>query len=73
MCFFSLLKMFWEECFIDLYLVGKIIVFPLLAAFAITIIPFAVFEFFLVDIWVIAVCALSKSITVGDCFDFWFG
>jgi hypothetical protein len=71
MIILSLVKMMWGEVFSDLYLVGKLITAPFFAIATILCIPFAIFAFFVIDIWTIILIALSKSMKIGDFFAFY--
>ena len=72
MIFLSLAKMMWGDMFSDLYLVEKYITAPFFAITTILFIPFAIFEFFVIDIWAIILIALSKDMTISDLFEFYF-
>ena len=72
MIFLSFAKMMWGDMFSELYLVGKYITAPFFAIATILFIPFAIFEFFVIDIWAIMLIALSKDMTIGDLFAFYF-
>jgi hypothetical protein len=72
MIFLSFVKMMWGEVFSDLYLVGKLITAPFFAIATILCIPSAILAFFLLDIWTIILFALSKDLTIGDFFAFYF-
>ena len=73
MAVLAFIKMAWEEVFMELYLIGKILFFPLLVVFAALCIPLVVFELVIIDVWVAIMIACSKSLTFSDVFDFFFG
>lgn len=58
------LKNFWIEIFPDLYLIGKVMLFPLFFAFSAVFIVIGIIEFFIIDLWIMLFAALSKSYSI---------
>lgn len=73
MVYSSIIWGFWKESFCELYLAGKIIFGAVMGVVSIASIPFCIFEFVIIDVWVLLFAALSKDMTVSDVFDFWYG
>jgi hypothetical protein len=66
----GVIKVLWTEMFPSLYLIGKIVLFPLFAAFTIALAALGLCEIFLFDIWIIIVTLFTKDMTIGDLFDY---
>lgn len=64
------IKTIWEDFFEDLYLFGRIILFPGMLIFTICLFLIGLFELFLIDPFVFLVTICSKSLTLDDVFDF---
>lgn len=73
MAYSSIIWDFWKEQFRELYLAGKIIFGAVMGVISIAAIPMCIFEFVIIDVWVLLHAALSKDMTVSDVFDFWYG
>lgn len=63
-------KMVWEDFFEDLYLFGRIILFPGMLIFTICLFLIGLFELFLIDPLVVLMVICSKSLTIRDLFDY---
>lgn len=65
------IRLIWEM-YSDLKTVGKIIFFPLLLIGLATMVTFGILETVVIDIWVLLIALFSKSISVKDITDeFW--
>lgn len=65
MMLLGLIKIIWKEILTNLYLVGKIILFPIFFGFTILVIPFAIFLFCFFEIPAFIIILLTKD---GDNF-----
>lgn len=63
-------KMVWEDFFEDLYLFGRIVLFPGMLIFTICLFLIGLFELFLIDPFVFLMTICSKSLTIRDLFDY---
>ena len=70
---FAFVRIAWKELFNSLITFGKILMFPFFAFFSILIFPFAVIEFFAIDIMVFLILLLSKNDSPKDFIDFIIG
>lgn len=61
MMILGLIKNIWKEIFTNLYLVGKIILFPIFFGFTILVIPFSVFLFCFFEIPAFIIILLIKD------------
>lgn len=59
----------YRDLFLNFYLIGKILFFPLFLAFCICFIVIATFEIVVIDSIAILIFACSKNVTVRDYFN----
>lgn len=69
--FLAFVKMMWEIWLEDFNLFGKIIFFPLFFIGTLCMLFFGLFELVLIDPLVVLMVICSKSLTLGDVFDFY--
>ena len=72
MVFISLICIMWTEVYRELALLGKVLFAPMFAVASVAAVTLAIPTFFVIDIWCILLCLLTKDLTVSDYLEFWF-